>query len=756
MTATAKSGAEPVRSLRVRVRGAVQGVGFRPFIYRLAREYQLTGWVRNDGDGVLAEVQGAEAEAFLDALQHGGPPLARVDRLEAARISARPHTGFRIVSTAGGPVATAVSTDAAVCEDCLADLFDPSNRYYRYPFVSCTNCGPRYTITHRLPYDRPQTSMAGFPLCRDCAAEYADPMNRRFHAQPIACPACGPRLDMPIEEVLRRLRRGEIVALKGLGGFHLACDARNETAVSRLRTSKQRDAKPFAVMVANVASARALAEISSDEATLMIGPARPIVLVRRRDEALAPSLAPGLDTLGVMLPSTPIHYLLFHEAAGRPTGVAWLDEPHDLVLTMTSANPGGEPLVIDDSEARSRLAGIADAVVGHDRPIVVRCDDSVMRHAAGGPAFIRRARGHVPRPVRLPNSMPCILGVGGHLKVTVCVTRGDEAYVSQHVGDMDTGETRRFFAETVEHLLGILEVTPERVAHDLHPDFHTTRFAQELGIPSLPVQHHHAHVASVMAEHGMTGPVLGLALDGFGLGPERQAWGGELLRVEGADFVRLGHLRPLAQPGGDVAARQPWRMGAAVLHRLGRAQHIARHFDDQPAAAMLAQLLTQGVAVPETTSCGRLFDAACGLLRVCPTAGYEGQAPMQLEALVRRPRVMPDGWRLSNGVLDFLPALERLIDCEPVAGAELFHGTMIAGLSEWVAQAAAGESLRTVALAGGCFLNRILAEGLVEALGRRDMTVLLPRQVPPNDGGLSLGQVWVAALTDDWGEEPCV
>jgi hydrogenase maturation protein HypF len=753
---TAKAGNLPVSRVRVRVRGTVQGVGFRPYIYRLATERALTGWVCNDGDGVLAEVQGAGVEDFLDALTRTPPPLARVDQCEAIPVSPRSDDGFRIVPTVCGPVATAVTPDAAVCDNCLADLFDPLNRFYRYPFITCTNCGPRYTITRRLPYDRPQTSMADFSFCRACAAEYADPLNRRFHAQPLACPACGPRLDMPTEEMFERIQGGEIIALKGLGGFHLVCNARNESTVSRLRNAKQRGTKPFAVMAANVASARKFADISVEEESLLISPARPIILARRRMDDLAPSVTPGLDTMGIMLPSTPIHHLLFHEAAGRPAGTDWLNQPNDLILTMTSANAAGDPLLIADTEARARLTDIADAVIGHDRPIVVRCDDSVMRMVHGAPVFLRRARGYVPQPIKLAHPVPCILGVGGHLKATICVTRGDEAYLSQHIGDMDTSESRRYFAETVEHIIGILEVTPERVAHDLHPDFHSTRFAQSLGIPVVPVQHHHAHVAAVMAEHGVTEAALGLALDGFGLGPKGEAWGGELLRVEGSNFSRLGHLAPLAQPGGDAAARQAWRMGAAVLHRLGRTQEITSYFDDQPAAAMLAQVLTKGVASPETTSCGRLFDAACGLLRICPSTSYEGQAPMEMEALAKRPAIMAGGWRLSNGVLDLLPLLEQLVDYDPIRGAELFHGTLVAGLAEWVEEAAATEDLRTVVLAGGCFLNRVLTEGLITALEKRGLTALMPRQAPPNDGGLSLGQVWVAANINAHRREPCV
>lgn len=742
--------------IRVRLRGAVQGVGFRPFVYRLAQECRLTGWVRNDGDGVLAELQGAEVDAFLKELRVKAPPLARIDRIETTQIANKPDTGFEIVSSYDGPIGTAIPPDAALCDDCLAELFDSSDRRHLYPFIACAHCGPRYTIVERLPYDRPQTSMAEFPLCPNCAAEYANPANRRFHAQPVACPACGPRLDANVEEIFDRLRRGGIVAIKGLGGFHLACDAGNEKAVSRLRASKQRDGKPFAVMVVNIASAQRLADVSPADAALMTAPTRPVVLVRHRAKRLAPSIAPGLNTIGVMLPSTPIHYLLFHEAVGRPTGTAWLEEAQDLVLTMTSANTGGDPLVIDNAEARRRLADIADLVVGHDRRIVVRCDDSVMQVVTDKPFFVRRSRGFAPQAIKLARPVPPILGVGGHLKATVCVTRGDEAFLSQHVGDLETVETRRFFDETVAHILNVLQVTPQRVAHDLHPDFHSTRLAASLGVPTVAVQHHHAHIASVMAEHGLVGPALGLALDGFGLGPDGQAWGGELLRVERAGFTRLGHLALLPQPSGDRAAREPWRMGAAALHRLGRGREIGAFFAAQPAAAALAGILASGGSIAKTTSCGRLFDAACGLLGICPVSSYEGQAPMMLEALVTRPEALAGGWWLRDGVLDLAPLLDRLTRCDAVAGANMFHGTLIAALSEWAASAAAAEGVQTIALSGGCFLNRVLTEGLEEALGKRGISVLLPRATPPNDGGLSLGQVWVAALAEHaTGDEPC-
>ncbi len=764
------SGIEPPARVRVRVTGQVQGVGFRPFIYRLAQRFALTGWVRNDAAGVVLEAQGGRLVDFVAAIEREAPPLARIDSVEAEVLGWQPERDFAILASGAGPVRTAVTPDIATCPDCLGEVFDPADRRYLYPFLNCTHCGPRYTITRRLPYDRAQTAMAGFPMCMACGQEYREPLDRRFHAQPTACPACGPALTMPVAEIVARLRRGEIVAIKGLGGFHLACDARNEEAVTRLRLRKQREEKPFAVMVANLASARRLAGISAAEAALLTDAGRPIVLLRRHDggpdlaareelaapelgaPALAPSIAPGIGWLGLMLPYTPLHYLLFHEAAGRPEGLDWLDRPQDAALVMTSANPNDEPLVIDDAEARERLGGIADAIAGHNRPILVRADDSVMRVIGGAPSFLRRARGFVPGAIRLARPVPAVLAVGALLKNTVCITRGDEAFVSQHIGDLNNPKAIRFFDDMVAHLLDILEVTPEIVAHDLHPDLHATRYAERFaaarGLPVIAVQHHHAHVAAVLAEHRMDGPALGLALDGFGLGPGNEAWGGELLRVAGASCARLGHLAPLAMPGGDAAARQPWRMGAAVYDRLGRGAEIPQRWADQPGARVIAELLQKRVNARETSSCGRLFDAACGLLGVQPWASFEGQAAMRLEGLVTRPEVMADGWRIEDGVLDLLPLLERLIGCDPATGADLFHGTLIAALTDWTARAATKTGDRIVALSGGCLQNQILAEGLLGALSERGLTALLPRQVPANDGGLSLGQAWVAAQTE--------
>jgi hydrogenase maturation protein HypF len=741
------------RRRRVRIRGAIQGVGFRPFIDRLARANGLGGWVRNDADGVLVEIEGERTEAFLDTLQAGAPPLARITQVEVSELAPIGVAAFEIRASAGGDVRTVLPPDQPVCSDCLAELFDPADRRHLYPFINCTQCGPRFTLVHRLPYDRANTSMSGFPLCPPCAAEYADRGDRRFHAEPTACPVCGPRLSHPIRRILERLRIGEIVALKGLGGFHLACDAKDERSVARLRRRKDRDAKPFALMAANVASVRRWAHCDAGEAALLESGPHPIVVLRSRGRGLAPGIAPGLPSLGFLLPTTPIHHLLFHAAAGSPSGVGWVEAPQDLVLVMTSANPGGEPLVTDDGEAHRRLAGIADCIVGHDREIVTRADDSVVRVVNGAPAFIRRARGYVPEPIELARALPPILAVGGHLKNTLCVTRGDEAFVSQHVGSLDNPEAIRFFEETAEHLLRLLDVRPEIVAHDLHPDFASTRYARARGLPTLAVQHHLAHIAAVAAEHRVDGAVLGLALDGFGLGPDAESWGGELLWLKGARWRRLGHLRELLQPGGDAAATQPWRMGAAALFELGRGAEIAARFPDEKGAALIAEMLHRRVHSPPTSSCGRLFDAACGLLHVVPRASFEGQAPMVLEGLVESPRILDGGWRLHDGVLDLRPTLAHLVGCTPRAGAEIFHGTLIAALGDWVRAAAAQTGAVEVVLSGGCLLNQVLAGGLAGELERSGLTALLPGRLPPNDGAVSLGQAWVAGLLCA-GEDP--
>ena len=734
--------APAIERLRLRVRGAVQGVGMRPFVHGLAARHTLSGFVLNDGDGVLIEVEGQENSAFFSALLAEKPRLARYDAIERTAIHPTGETGFRIVESVGGRVRTRVPADAATCEACLDDLFEPTSRFHLYPFVNCTHCGPRYTITGRLPYDRAQTAMSGFPMCPACERDYRDPTNRRFHAEPVACPACGPKLTHDPAEIVATIRAGGIVALKGIGGFHLMCDATNETVVAELRRRKAREAKPFAVMVADLASLDRIARPSEAERALLATTAAPIVPIAAIEGALAPSVSPGLTRTGVLLPYAPLHHLLFWEAAGRPERADRHRAANDFVVVATSANPGGEPLVIDDADARRRLGGIADLIVGHDRPIVIRADDSVAQIVAGRPAFIRRARGYVPEPIDLGTDGPSVLATGAHLKATVCVTRGREAFVSQHVGDLDTVETVKFYRETTAHLLGLLDVTPELVACDLHPDFRSSRFATEFGVDVLPVQHHAAHVAAIAAEHRIVEPILGLALDGIGHGDDGEAWGGELMRVTAGGWDRLAHLAPLALPGGDKAAREPWRMALAAYHALGRLDEGRARFADRPMIGAVAQRLASGREAT-TTSMGRLFDAAAALLGLRPTQDHEGQAAMELEALVARPIHGSGLFGLDDRLLDFTPLLARLADgMEPREGAALFHGTLIDGLAALVARhARAGEP---VALGGGCLMNRVLAEGLIEALDALGVRPLTARAVPANDGGLSLGQAAIA------------
>jgi hydrogenase maturation protein HypF len=789
----------PTVASRIRVTGLVQGVGFRPYVWRLARETGVSGWVRNDGEGVEIAAEGGQDQlaALMARLGAEAPPLARVDSVEAKAATPSGFSDFTIAESLGGRVVTAVGYDTATCAECLAEMCAPAGRRWRHAFITCTHCGPRYTVTRALPYDRPQTSLAPFPLCSDCEREYRDPADRRFHAETTCCPKCGPQLALldadgvavagdPVAETLRLLTAGAIVAIKGLGGFHLACDARNAAAVARLRTRKAREEKPFAVMFANVAAIVRLAELDVGERSLIESPERPIVLLKKRsccDDALR-GVAPGVAWLGAMLPYTPLQTLLFHEAAGRPAGTAWMNELQQLALVMTSANPGGEPLVIGNDEALARLAGIADAYLVHDREILTRCDDSVVRAVPEGVQFIRRARAYTPRPIKLAGAGPSVLAMGGWFKNTICVTRGDEAFVSQHVGDLDNAATAGFLDETVQHLLAILEVEPAMVAHDLHPDFHSSRFAAEFAaarkLPLVGVQHHHAHIAAVLAEHRCTEPVIGLALDGIGLGSDRGSyepprslgslplqgtavalgrpggnlWGGELLYVEGARYARLGHLAELPLPGGDRAAHEPWRMAAAVLHRLGRGDEIRLLFGDQPTAMGLCQVLDKAINCPPTSSAGRWFDAAAGLLGIKPVMAFEGQAAMMLEGLAatRGPEEpIERGWQVTpDGTLDLLPLAAAMVDAPNVAiAAAQFHATLAAALAEWAIAAARRENLGTVALGGGCCLNAILTYALRSRLEAAGLRVLEARQLPPNDGGLSLGQAWVALQSSE-------
>ncbi len=729
----AKQEISPAMRTRFRIRGAVQGVGFRPFIYGLAQDLELSGWVLNDGEGVLLEVQGVNLPVFRNALDKDIPPLARIDSIEETSLQTlSSEDGFTIQTSNNTQVITDIIPDAATCPDCLAEMSDPDDRRYGYVFLNCTHCGPRYTITHSLPYDRPQTSMASFDMCPACEKEYHDPLDRRFHAQPTCCPDCGPQLSMSVEEMAERILDGQILAIKGLGGFHLVCDAHDENAIQRLRERKNREAKPFAIMVSRCESISHFAKLNDHEQSLLESVERPIVLLEKHGSDMPDNIAPGLNRIGVMLPYTPLHHLLLEKLNRHP-------------LVMTSANPGGEPLVIGNEEAEERLSDIADVIVTHDRDILIRVDDSVVRSDMGQTTFMRRARGFTPQPIPLKEDSPSVLALGAYLKNTICLTRGKQAYLSQHIGDLDNVATIRFLEETVTHLQNILRVEPELVVHDLHPDFASTRFATESGLPTFAVQHHHAHIASVMAEHQLDGPVIGVALDGFGLGDNGDSWGGELLKVDGLSCDRIAHLHQLAQPGGDKAARQPWRMGASVLHQLDRADEIKTRYAQQDAKT-LTLMLDKGLNSPMTSSAGRLFDAACGLLGVCPDSRFEGQAPMMLESMVTRIEVMSEGWSIENGTLSFLPLLDAISHLTAEHGANLFHGTLVAGMADWIERACNQHQIKTVALSGGCFLNQILAQGLSRKLQKGGITPYLNQQAPLSDAGLPLGQAWLGQL----------
>jgi hydrogenase maturation protein HypF len=763
----------PLVRVCIDVRGQVQGVGFRPFVHRLATGMALKGWVRNAGAGVEIEVEGARAEVerFLLRLRSDAPAAARIDHLSHMPAAALGiEEPFAIAHSTSAATCTFIAPDTALCDACVSEIFDPGNRRYRQPFTHCVECGPRYTITARLPYDRINTSMAPFKECRACRAEREQPDQRRFHAQTNACFDCGPRLCLrnaagaeltgqdAIAAVLARLTDGEIVAVKGLGGFHLVCDGRNAAAVSRLRLRKAREEKPFAVMLANLASVAQLAHASGADAALLLSPQRPIVLLPKHPgcDGMLAGVAPDLAALGVMLPTTPVHYLLFHEAAGRPAGTAWLEQAQPLALVMTSANPHGEPLITDNGQALAQLTGIADAFLMHDRDILIRCDDSVIHSGTGAqaPQMVRRARGYVPAPIPLGREGAPGLAVGAYLNNTVCALRGAAAFVSQHIGDLDTRATCAAFDSTVSHLLDILQVEPQWIASDLHPDFYSTRFARGFAerrqLPLIEVQHHHAHIAAVMAEHQLSGPALGLALDGFGLGSDGRPWGGELLRVDGARCERVGQLRSLPLPGADRAAREPWRMGAAALFELGRSAEIGARFGPQigPSSAIIATMLEKGLNTPHTSSAGRWFDAAAGLLGIKPVTSFEGQAASMLEGLAAafgEVEPMASGYALDGATLNLLPLLARLaIMRDAGQAAALFHATLAAALADWVVRAAAGHGIENIVFGGGCFHNRILSEALRARLEAHKLHIFEAALVPPGDGGLSLGQAWVA------------
>ncbi|MCL2790849.1 MAG: carbamoyltransferase HypF [Desulfobulbus sp.] len=773
MTVTSHSTSHSVRALHISVHGIVQGVGFRPFVYRLAMRHGLTGTVANNSDGVIIHIGGPAGalDHFVVALRTDAPPMARIGRIETHCVESLPEeTTFRILpSRCGSRPSTQIAPDIALCADCRREILDPANRRFRYPFTNCTNCGPRFTIVERIPYDRPNTSMHRFSMCEDCRREYHDPLDRRFHAQPNACPVCGPQLSwhdsegrlLPgdcLTQAAQALAAGKVVAIKGLGGFHLAVDGSSEPAVATLRQRKMRPAKPLAIMVRDLAAAHQYCRVTDQEAALLAAPEHPIVLVSRREHAgLAEAITPGLDCIGVMLSYTPLHLLLLSQPASPQ------------VLVMTSGNRRDEPICTGNEEALRRLRGLADFFLLHDRDIVTRVDDSVARIMDGRIRLLRRARGYSPVPVPLSWPTADILACGGEMKNTFCIVRGNEAYLSQHIGELTGADQFDFFRESIDHLQAVLEVTPEQAACDRHPDYLSSRYAHDRGMVCHEVQHHHAHIGAVMAEHGLQGPVAGLVLDGAGYGGDGTVFGGEIYQADRGGFVRLARLAHLPLPGGDRAAEQPWRMAMALLYSGLGADGLAEPALPaslmsvaRTAREMIGQMLVKGVNCPLTSSCGRLFDAVSALLGLCLESGYEGQAAMLLErqatlvtdrdAAPAYPVVLDE----ENGVTVIASAhLAGLLSRDLLAGvavpvmARRFHLWLVASLETLLAHVRQRAGLGTVVLAGGCMQNRLLYETLAIRLRQSGFTVHGGEMVPMNDGGIALGQAYIGGF-------PCV
>jgi hydrogenase maturation protein HypF len=790
----------PVEARRIRITGVVQGVGFRPYVYTLARGHAIGGWARNTSSGVeIVAVGSAEAlDGFAAELPIGAPPLALIDGLTVELVSLPGSPTPSLISSLASPLFTIqhsqpqagafvpVAADVAVCADCLRELFDPGDRRYRYPFINCTNCGPRFTIVRDVPYDRPLTTMQPFAMCPACRAEYTDPAHRRFHAQPNACPDCGPVLslypstqgaevyrsvsavmgDAALLAARRLLRTGAILAVKGLGGYHLACDARSDAALARLRSRKGRVDKPFAVMARDLATAAGLVELSDAERLLLAGRERPIVLLPKAvGTPVSAFVAPGSANLGVMLPYTPLHHLLLAPPAPGE------DPNQDLsALVMTSGNLSEEPIVFDDAEAQSRLASLADAFLTHNRAIHVPCDDSVVRIVRDRLLPLRRGRGYAPLPIRLPFAVRPLLAVGAELKNTFCIAQDRHAFLSQHIGDMENLETLRAFERTVEHFQKLFRVAPELLVCDLHPGYLSTRWAQEqadaTGLPLIHVQHHHAHMASVMAEHGLPADarVIGVSFDGTGYGPDGTIWGGEFLVAGYADFTRVGRLKPVPLPGGDAAIRRPYRVALAHLWASGLAWEPGL----PPVAAcpaaeqqILQRQLAQRLNTVPTSSMGRLFDAVAALAGVRQTVTYEAQAALELEALARAGDAPAYGFDLvepSVALQSSHSDLQFEVDAGPVLAAIVkdvlsgasaaevagrFHQAVADVVVAACAQVRGRYGLTTVALSGGVFQNVRLLAFTLDRLEAGGFTVLIHRQVPPNDGGLALGQAMI-------------
>ncbi len=746
---------------RIDVNGIVQGVGFRPFVYNLALQYDLKGEVANTAAGVSILLEGSPEgiQAFETDLTENCPPLAHIVEITARSASVKPYTEFRIVKSRGqARMSTLISPDVSICDDCLRELFDPNDRRYLYPFINCTNCGPRYTIIDDIPYDRPTTSMRHFKMCDACQTEYDDPTNRRFHAQPNACAQCGPHVSLydnrckslntedSIKMAAELIHQGQIVAVKGLGGYHLVVDALNSDAVMRLRRRKLREEKPFAIMSPDLESIREYARVRPEEETLLTSVQRPIVLLQKRNPNLiSEAVAPGNKYWGVMLPYTPLHYLLLKNGFSA--------------LVMTSANLSEEPIAIDNEDAFERLADIADVFLTHNRDIYLRSDDSILKYTAGHKRYIRRSRGFVPIPVFLNREVPSILACGAELKNTICLTKGDKAFLSQHIGDLENMMTLDFFKLTVAHLQRILEVQPEIIACDMHPDYLSSLFAREqTDTRVIEVQHHHAHVVSCMSEHKLEGTVIGLAFDGTGYGPDGTIWGGEVLVADSRQFERAAHLAEVPMPGSNAAIKEPWRMAISYLHAtfgenvldldLPLLKEIEHHKIN-----ILLEMILKGFNCPQTSSLGRLFDAVAAIAGIRQQVNFEGQAAMELEMLAAGPSdAIYDIQWTTHGPFEIQPqTIIRAVvqdvhnGLSPAEISFKFHQTLIALFAEICETIRRRHDLNRVILSGGCFQNSLLLKGLIGQLEAKHFEVYAHQQVPANDGGIALGQAIVAA-----------
>jgi len=745
-----------IKRMRIHFQGTVQGVGFRPHIYRLAKAFELAGWVSNDATGVTVEIQGEpeKIEQFLKAAVEQAPVLARIRSFSESEIPPEEKMDFSIrESGKNDAVSTQVSADAATCADCLKEMFDERDRRHRYPFINCTNCGPRFTIIERIPYDRPFTTMKTFKMCPDCQREYDDPANRRFHAQPNACPVCGPKLSLtdreskpipgdPVSEVIKFLRAGKIIAIKSLGGYQLACDALNQSAVSLLRSRKIREDKPFAVMAPDIETVKKYAQVSDAEREIISSPERPIVLLRKKEDAqIAAGIAPGQKNLGLILPYTPVHHLLMAESK--------------MLLVMTSGNLSDEPIAFQDQEATDRLKNIADYFLTNNRPIHIRCDDSVARVFEEKIYPLRRARGYVPRPLELQfPEKRALLATGAHLKNTFALAQAGQVIVSHHIGDLDNLETLNAFEQGIEHYKNIFEIVPEMVVHDLHPDYLSTIYAQKLGIPKLAVQHHHAHAASVMAEHNLAGPVIGVSLDGTGYGSDGAVWGGEFMVADYSGFERKAHLEYLPMPGGEKAIKEPWRMALSWLDKFFGQDFwklglpFLKNLDRQQCETLITAA-KKGINAPATSSMGRLFDAMSSLIDLRQSANYEGQPAIELEMIADESESAHYSFNYrqvdAKIIIEPEPLIQEAVSDlkkreSPGKISARFHNGVAKMVEEICGSVKNETGIKDVVLGGGVFQNFWILSRSRQLLEEKGFKVYVHGQVPANDGGISLGQ----------------